>query len=349
MGPSELALLRVVAQRLAGPQPATAGEAVRWLTAVQAQDLPGALVSVALRTTSGTRADVEAALATGELVRSWPMRGTLHLVAGEDLGWMLALTGPRMLASIATRRAGLGLDASVLDRAREIAVGALTGGQALPRRALLAQWTAAGLPTAGQGGAHLLSHLAQTAVVCLGPMGDGGQHVVLLDEWVHRPRRLERGQALAALVERYLRSHGPATVADVQRWTGLTVTDVRAGLVQVRHRLAVLEVDGVEHYLDPATPDVLAAHRRDAGRTRLLPGFDELVLGYADRTCTVPAEFAGRVVPGGNGMFLRTVVDGGRAVGTWATTRQGSIDATPFTDFRAPVAACLPRLHAALP
>src|SRR5215217_7317133 len=101
----EVALLRLVAQRIAGSPPPTADRTVRWLTAVQAQDHSGALTSVALRTASGTRADVEAALCAGTVVRSWPMRGTLHLVAAEDLRWMLGLTASRMHAAAASRHA----------------------------------------------------------------------------------------------------------------------------------------------------------------------------------------------------------------------------------------------------
>jgi hypothetical protein len=74
--PSEVALLRLVAQRIAGPPLPSATAAVRRLTAVQAQDYPGALISVALRVDGGTRAVVEAALDAGDVVRSWPMRGT---------------------------------------------------------------------------------------------------------------------------------------------------------------------------------------------------------------------------------------------------------------------------------
>src|SRR3954465_10593389 len=124
--PHEVALLRLVAQRIAGPPWPTAAETVRWLTAVQAQDYPGALTSVALRTEGATRTGVEAALDAGEVVRSWPMRSTLHLVAAEDLGWLLELCGPRVLAGAAKRRGGLGLTEADTERARELAVAALT-------------------------------------------------------------------------------------------------------------------------------------------------------------------------------------------------------------------------------
>src|SRR3712207_2643874 len=98
----------------------TATEAVRLLTCVQGQDLPGALTSVALRTAQRTRAGVAAALDAGEVVRSWPMRSTLHLVPAEDLHWLLELCGPRVLAGAARRRAVLGLTEADTERAREL-------------------------------------------------------------------------------------------------------------------------------------------------------------------------------------------------------------------------------------
>jgi DNA glycosylase AlkZ-like len=66
---------------------------VRRLTAVQAQDYPGAVTSIALRTESQTRQSVEAALNAHEIVRSWPMRGTLHFVPSEDMPWMCSQSG----------------------------------------------------------------------------------------------------------------------------------------------------------------------------------------------------------------------------------------------------------------
>src|SRR5690606_24192765 len=69
-GTAEISLLRIVAQRLAGPAFDTPAGVVRWLTAMQAQDFPGALTSVALRTAPRDRAAVVAALDAGEIVRS---------------------------------------------------------------------------------------------------------------------------------------------------------------------------------------------------------------------------------------------------------------------------------------
>lgn len=175
----EVALLRLVAQRVAGPGFASVADAVRWLTALQAQDFHSALTSVALRTTDRSRTDVQAALDAGEVVRSWPMRGTLHFVAAEDLSWMLELMTPRVLSAAASRRAQLSLDAADLERARDIAGEALAGGRRLSRAEVFSVWDAGGLSTAGQRGYHMLWHLAQTGLLCFGPVRDREQLVVL--------------------------------------------------------------------------------------------------------------------------------------------------------------------------
>ncbi len=117
-------------------------------------------------------------------------------------------------------------------------------------------------------------------------------------------------------------------------------------------RREVVTVDGTEHYLDPATPDRLAAAVKEADGVLLLPGFDEYVLGYGDRTAVVPAEHAQRIVPGNNGMFRPTVVHRGQVVGTWKWAGRGAkrrVEAEPFTAFPEEVTAAVPKAAAALP
>lgn len=348
----EIGLLRLAAQRIATPGLPSPADAVRWLTAMQAQDHAGVLTSVALRTEGGTRAGVEAAFNAGEIVKSWPLRGTLHLAAAEDLPWMLELTAPRVLAGAATRRAQLGLDVSTLERAGQVALDSLTGGRRLSRAQLLARWEEAGIATTGQRGYHMIWYLAQTGLICFGPIEGGEPQLVLMEEWIRRPRVLERDQALGELTLRYFSSHGPATVKDLTRWANLTATDVRTGLALALPRLARIEVDGVQYFMDPRTPDLLDACLRRAKGVFLLPGFDEYILGYGDRTAVLPAEFARLIVPGGNGMFKPTVVSAGQVVGTWRHAGRGAkrtIEATPFTSFTAAVENGISRAYARLP
>ncbi|NUS42422.1 MAG: winged helix DNA-binding domain-containing protein [Mycobacteriaceae bacterium] len=325
--------MRLVAQGLAGPGASGPTAAVQLLTCVQAQDFPGAAESVALRADGG---DVRAALDAGAVVRSWPMRGTLHFTAAEDLGWMLELTTGRLIRGAAKRRESLDLDLADIERARELAVAALSGTQALRREEMLAVWDTGGVSTAGQRGYHLIWHLSQTGTLCWGPMRDGAQALVLLDEWVRTPRRLERDEALGEWVLRYFLGHGPATVKDAARWIGLTAGDVKTGLAHARPRLERIEVDGVEYLMDPELPDRYLAHRDQAEAVHVLPGFDEFMLGYGDRSAALPDAFAQRICPGNNGMFRGTVVHDGQVVGTWkraGSGRRKRIEAEPFTDF----------------
>jgi hypothetical protein len=361
----DVGLLRLVAQRIAGAGCATAADAVRWMTATQAQDYSSAVLAIALRTKSRSRSEVYDALDSGRVVRSWPMRGTLHFVAAEDLSWMLALTAERSLATSEKYRAQLGLELSAIERAREIAIETLSGGGRASRADLLASWEKAGLPSVKEHAYRLIWHLAQTGTLCLGPTGLGPtglgptsptksneQHFVLFDEWVTTSRHLVPAEALGEWALRYFRSHGPATVKDFTWWTQLKAADVKVAVAIAAPQLERIVVDDVTYYLDPQTLALLPARRRQARDVFLLPGFDEYLLGYQTRTAVLPAEFASRIVPGSNGVFLPTVISDGEVVATWKRVGTGTkrtLAATPFTSFGERVSAAAERVYRTLP
>lgn len=353
--PREIARLRLVAQRLAGPQSDEPADVVREMCAMQGQDLPGAMTSVALRTPARSRAAVAEAMNAGHIVRSWTMRGTLHLVPAEDLGWILSLTGERMRRATARNRELRGVDEALLDRARSVTLGALAGGRSLARGELMGLWEDEGLLGEPGRGYRLLFTLAIDGDVCWGPFDAGEQRIVAAHEWIRPPRRLDRHEALAHWVLRYFRSHGPATVRDFAWWTKLPLREIRSALDAVRGELASVHPDGgdgPEHLMAPETPDLLADAGRAAAGTLLLPGFDEFLLGYGERGAALADEHAQKVVPGGNGMFRGTVVANGSVVGTWRPKGSGKsrrIDAEPFTAFTKTVAEALPKRFAALP
>ena len=320
-----LTRLRLSAQWIARPRRgASVADVVRHLTAMQAQDFAGAKWSVGLRAPGVTDAEVERALAAGEIVRSWPMRGTLHLVAPEDLGWMLALTTPRLLRGVTKRRLDLGLTDADVERARELAIEHLEGGRVLSRDAIQTMWNEHGIATTGQRGYHLLWSLSQTGTLVFGPV-DGKQHTfTLLDEWVAAPRSLEIDESLGEWASRYFTSHGPATVKDFAWWASLTLTEARRGVALAD--LATLDVDGTTHYL---AHDLEPAPRS----VQLLPGFDEFILGYQDRSAALTPEQFAVIVPGNNGIFQPTIVVNGEVVGTWkraVKARRVEVQLLPF-------------------
>jgi hypothetical protein len=330
-----LTALRLAAQHITPGERMTPGQVVRSMLAMQGQDLPGARWSIGLRGHGLTDLEVSAAFDAGDIVRSWPMRGTLHVVAPEDIGWMLELMAPRVISSTASRRAELGITAGDLERARDVSIASLHGGRSLDRQALLAAIEAGGVTIDGQRAYHLLGYLAQTGTLLLGPFAGTQQAFVLLEEWVREPRRLEHDEALGELAGRYFRSHGPATERDLARWSGLPLRDVRTGMALCGNRLALLDLGGITYHLAPEVLDAVPAPASEGAvpDVRLLPGFDEFLLGYGDRSAALAPEHAQAVIPGGNGMFLPTIVIDGEVVGTWkraAGTREAVIRLSPF-------------------
>lgn len=346
---ADLLRMRRLAHALDGePEPTPVGVARRML-AVQAQDFAAGCLALAVRTASTTRAGVRAELDAGRIVRSWPMRGTLHFVPSEDLRWMLSLTAGRMLASLASRHRQLELEAPDFALARDTVTAALAGGEHIGRTELMALWEEAGIATTGQRGSHLIYYLAQTGVLCWGPTHGNQQALVLLDEWVPTPRTLEPDEAWAEYLLRYLRGHGPATIRDFVWWTKGTVAGAKTALAVLGDAVTTIEVEGVEHLVTTDLADRATGRpesRAERETVRLLPAFDEYLLGYRDRSPVLDDEHAATIVPGGNGVFQPVLIVRGRVAGTWRRGVDGP-EVMPFHPLTAGQTASLGRAHTA--
>lgn len=309
---TSIRLLRLSAHGLGARRFPSVADCVRAMGALQAQDYPAGLWAVGVRTAGATEAAVEAAISGRQLVRTWPMRGTLHLIPAEDARWMLALTAQRGIAKAQGRLRQLGIDNGVLSASREALARSLAGGRRLTRPQAHETLAAAGIPTDGQRGIHILNQLAQEAFLCLGPR-EGRQHTwVLFDEWLPEAPARPRDESLATLAGRYFRGHGPATARDFAWWTGLTLAEASRGLEMAAGSLASLERAGVRYW---HAPD---AEPAPATATALLPPFDEYILGYRDRTTSLEADGLARVFPRANGMFLAAALIDGEISATWA-------------------------------
>ncbi|WP_328822622.1 winged helix DNA-binding domain-containing protein [Micromonospora rubida] len=298
-------------------RPTDVAGVVEWFGAMQAQDVASGMWSLGLRLPGWTQADVQAALERREALRTWPMRGTVHLVPSRDARWMLEVTGARILAAAGPRRALLGLSLEDVDRAADVLGEALAGGVRMTRSECLGTLNAAGVEATGQRGYHLLWYAAQRGVTCIAPHVGTEQTFALLDEWVPDPHRPDRDEALGILALRYFRSHGPTTRQDFAGWTGLTAADAKRGIAAAGPALTTVTVDGVEAVVDPA---LLDAPREPVDDVHTLPGFDEYLLGYKDRALMLDAAHKQAIIPGANGVFQSTVVRGGRVAGTWKRT-----------------------------
>ncbi len=326
MNSSDIAWQRLRRQHIVDTAFTDPHDVVAWMGAVQAQDYLGSLWAIGLRTRDAAERSIEAAVAARTIVRTWPMRGTLHFVAAEDVKWMVELLAPRAVARAAGRRRQLGLDDNVLDRSKAAVIAALEGGKQVRRAELYQALAAANIAPDGQRGLHILGHLAQEGLICFGCREGKQPTFVLLDEWVPQAKRMEREAALAELTQRYFTSHGPATLQDFTWWSGLTTAEAKAGLSLVGTQL-IRETVGQQTYW---LPQYTSSSRASAPSMTLLPAFDEYVLGYRERSAILDPRHRQYVHPGNNGMFSPTIVHEARIVGTWRRGfKQGQVVVTP--------------------
>jgi hypothetical protein len=332
MSTEVIALQRLRNQQIAQPAFAHPHDVVAWLGAVQAQDYLGALWAIGLRTPGATEHIIEQALAEKTIVRTWPMRGTIHIVASADVRWMLELLAPRVVQRSTARRAQLGLDEAVIARSATVIARALQGGKQLPRNELYALLEREHIATDSSRGLHILGRLAHDGLICFGARAGKQPTFALLHEWAPSAQSLPRDEALATLALRYFTSHGPARVQDFMWWSGLTTKEAKAGLAaaaQLEHE----RIDGQEYYFAQSLPPGPI----ESQGAFLLPPFDEFLVGYRDRRASLDAHYSALVVPGGNGIFNPVIVIGGRVVGTWKRTlKKDSVVLTfsPFTALR---------------
>lgn len=326
---STIATLRLASQGIANSTSPTPLDVVTQLGAIQAQDYPGALWTIGLRTLNGTRAEVEQAIVERAIIRTWPMRGTLHFVPALDARWMLELLAPRILKGAAGRHRQLELDAATFKRSRTLIAKALRSTPVMTRGALFATLDGGGVMTTGQRGIHILRQLCMECTLCHGPQDEKQPTFTVFDEWIKTSRTLDRDNALRTIAERYFTSHGPASLRDFVWWTGLTVANAKIALHLAQPSLEKQMTEQGELWMAAKNAPSI-----DEGRAHLLPGFDEYLLGYTDRSAVLSARDAGRIVPGANGVFLSTLVLDGQVRGTWRRTTGAkgvSLALVPFT------------------
>jgi hypothetical protein len=328
----DIARMRLRNQRIAAARFERPEDVVAWLGAVQDQDYLGGVWGIALRTHDCDRGAVERAIAEKQIVRTWPMRYTLHFVPADDVRWMLALTAPRAIAKAAGRHRQLELDAATFKKARTLAERALAGGAPMPRPEFFAVLARAGIDPAGQRGAHIIGQLAHDGVICFGPREGAQQTLVLLDEWLPHARTLPRDEALAKIALRYFQSHGPATDRDLAWWTGLTLTECRSSIASVAHQLDALQLDDKEYWITRDGAPVSAEPARDVF---LLPPWDEYLVGYTDRSHVLRHDHGAAWDPGNRGLATRPVIIDGTIAGTWRRTIENGRVTIAFDLFRA--------------
>jgi Winged helix DNA-binding domain len=327
MNRSDLARLRLHNQQLILPSFCSPADVVRWFGAIQSQDLSASLYAIGLRMSQATEAVVEQALANRSIVRSWPMRRTIHCMAAEDARWMIRMLTPRGIARMTPYHRKMGIDDRDLRRAAKVFEKALSGDRQVTRIELYQKLNSAGVrtdtPDGQTRGLHLLCHWAQAGLICIAARQGKQPAFALLEDWTPRGRDLSGDEAFAELARRYFQSHAPATLRDFAWWSGFTQKDASRALSMISNSLRSVQVDGIEYWLLRNATYVPAGTLP----VLVLPVFDEYTVGYADRS--MAADHA--VLPTiGHGLAANILVDG-RIAGTWRRTlnADGTVTITP--------------------
>ncbi|HXB05108.1 MAG TPA: winged helix DNA-binding domain-containing protein [Candidatus Angelobacter sp.] len=322
---NDIAARRLQAHRLIGEPFESTLDAIRSLTAVQSQDYAGAKWALGQRSRGTTDAELDRLFDEGAILRTHLMRPTWHFVLPEDIGWLLALTGPRVRAGLVARNRELEIDDRVAARSQALFTAALAGGRHKTRTELGEVLRSGRISPDGQRLPHLLMRAELDAVIGSGPRRGKQFTYALLKERAPKARALDRDEAVAELTLRYFRSRGPAQVQDFVWWSGLKVADARAGIAAAGKALEQQTIDGKTFWFDPGAVPT----RRAAAVAHLLPNYDEYTVAYRDRAEILHAHlafdaavFARGGVSGGAsisfGSILSNVVTiGGKVRGSW--------------------------------
>jgi hypothetical protein len=309
-------------------------DVARQLCGVQAQVASSAALAVAARQQEPDADAAAKALEKRDLVRTWAMRGTLHLLPTEDAGSYLALlAGARTWTKGSWQKYYLSVDE--MERLTEAVRTALESGDALTRDELVARIDEHSGATkltehVSSGWGTVLKPLAWQGILCQGPSEGGRVTFMRPDAWSPRWAGLpEEDVAAAHVVRGYLAAHGPATMTGFDQWLlrgGTPKAKLRRWFADLGEDVVTLDVEGTATYLLAEHEDELRS-TRPSTTVRLLPGFDQYVLapGTGDATVLDPAHRAD--VSRAAGWIAPVVVAGGRVVGTWAAD-----NGTPVAD-----------------
>ena len=324
----------------------SARDIVRQLFALQSQEWSSAQLAIHARSRDLTQADVvHAREVERAFVLTWSLRGTLHLVAAEDIRLQLDLCGPPAIRGSRSRYQQLGLTDDIRERALEEIADILRGDNALTRAQLADALAARGIPVAGQAIHHLARFAALRGLICLGAEVGGDLTYVLLDDWLPASAVAPPvDDPLREFARRYLAAYGPATMADFKRWSGLTAAQVKQAWAAISAECLALSLPAGEALLLERQAALLESSP-DEPTVRLLPRYDNYLLGYASRAFMVADAYAKRAHPGG-GLIRACVLIDGEAKANWKLEKRRSSLRVVVEPFEALDPAILPLLEA---
>ncbi|MDR2651056.1 MAG: winged helix DNA-binding domain-containing protein [Prevotellaceae bacterium] len=305
--------IRTISQHLANPSFEKAKDIVSWMGAIQAQDYNMCKWAIGVRLKSATISDIEKAFERGEILRTHVMRPTWHLVAAEDIRWMLALCKEKVKAASADRDKYLEINEKLFSRTNNLIAKMLEGNNHLTRREIACKLSESGIKTDTSRMIHFMYRAEAEGIVCNGIDKGKQQTYTLIDERVKATKNLNKDEALVQLATKYFQSHSPATLQDFNWWSGLSVADSK-------YAIYLIDKDLIKEKTEKST---LLIHKSFDKKLNfsdcacLLPAFDEYLISYKNRDSVIAAEHQYMAFTK-NGIFHPVVMHNGKIVGIWS-------------------------------
>ncbi len=315
--------MRLHNQLLAGTSLRKPEEIVAYMGAMQAQEAEMSKWGVGARLKGAAVNDIEESINTGKIIRTHILRPTWHLVSAEDIHWMTELSAPRVRPIIMGYWKARGFNEEVYIPAIRLVEKLLKDHNHLTRQEISDALIAAKI-TSDPDLTHCVTGRAEIdGIVCNGRLKGRKNTFALLEERVPKREAICKEEALERLARRFFTSHGPATIHDFAWWSGMTLTDARKALEQIKHDFISEEINGRTFWMR----NDIAAPSHGTASALLLPPFDEFVVSYKERSEMIEDHHYGKVMTK-NGLFSPTAMLDGEIVGSWRkVTSKGKVGA----------------------
>jgi hypothetical protein len=314
MTSEHIAYHRLVNQQLAGTKIKTPKEMVGHFGAMQAQDYAMAKWAVGTRL-SVTEQVIDKALHAGDIVRTHVLRPTWHFVSKDDIRWMLELTAPHVKKLITPMCKKHELDEKVLGRYNERIEKLLSGNKHLTREEIMCELNVKTTSATDFRPVLIAMHAELEGLICNGVIRGKTHTYALLSERTPVSKKLTKEEGLAKLASIYFKSHGPATAQDFAWWSGLSVANTKLAIELIKPDFDSVEINQQTYFSKP----IIYNTKTDLNKVYFLPAFDEFLIGYKDRTGSIPLKYQPKVFTR-NGIFKPVLVVSGQVIGTWSRT-----------------------------
>lgn len=311
----DIATKRLYSQQIIQSKHNSPAELVRWMGAVQAQDFSMVQWALGLRMANASLKSITDAMDKGEIIRTHAMRPTWHLVAAEDIYWMLELTAPQIKSSLKSRHKFLGLTEKMVAKSHTIITNSIALKGQATRQELAEALINGGFERSDNRHAHLLILTELDGLICSGKTKGKNQTYALLEERVPKKKLLSHEESLAELAQRYFKSHSPATLKDFVWWSGLYVKDAKRAIEIISKDLNDEIVGEQTYYIHHSIAEVATLDEE----IHLLPAFDEFIISYRDRSASITSEQYRKAISN-NGIFWPIIIINGEVQGTWKRT-----------------------------